>query len=143
MCVISISGLIRCNYKKSLWKFFNLTATEILTIIPSGNNYEKAIQFYLEIGFELDWKSETISILRKDKCRFFLQNNPNNWALDNFMMVLEVENLDDWWEKLNGLELQKKYEGVKLKAPEVYSWGKKEIHLIDICGVLWHISVPS
>lgn len=124
-------------------KIFNLTATEILTIIPSGNNYEKAIQFYLEIGFELDWKSETISILRKDKCRFFLQNNPSNWGLDNFMMVLEVENLDDWWEKLNELELQKKYEGVKLKAPKVYPWGKKEIHLIDTCGVLWHISVPA
>src|SRR2546423_13613816 len=122
---------------------FNLTTTEILTIIPSGNDYEKAIQFYLEIGFELDWKSETISILRKDKCRFFLQNNPNNWALDNFMMVLEVETLNDWWEKLNGLELEKKYEGVKLKAPEVYPWGKREIHLIDTCGVLWHISVPA
>lgn len=122
-------------------KNFNLTATEILTIIPSGKDYEKAIQFYLEIGFELDWKSETISILRKDNCRFFLQNNPNNWAQDNFMMVLEVENLNDWWEKLNGLELPKKYEGVKLKAPEVYAWGKKEIHLIDPCGVLWHISV--
>lgn len=59
------------------------------------------------------------------------------------MMVLETENLDDWWEKLNGLELQKKYEGVKLKAPEVYPWGKKEIHLIDTCGVLWHISVSA
>lgn len=28
----------------------NLTAKEIIAFIPSGKNYEKAIQFYLEIG---------------------------------------------------------------------------------------------
>ena len=121
----------------------NLTATEIMTFINSGKNYEKAVLFYLEIGFDLDWKSDEIAILRKDKCRFFLQNLQNEWAKDNFMMNMEVENLNDWWKKLNGLNLHEKYEGVKLKAPENYPWGKREIHLIDPCGVLWHISVPA
>ena len=58
------------------------------------------------------------------------------------MMVLEVENLDDWWKHLQSLNLHEKYDGVKLRAPENYSWGNREIHLIDPCEVLWHISVP-
>jgi len=57
------------------------------------------------------------------------------------MMTLEVEDLDAWWEKLSVLELEKKYTEVKLKAPENYPRGKREIHLIDPSNVLWHISV--
>ena len=119
----------------------NLSVLEITTFISAGKNYEKAIQFYLEIGFELDWKSNEIAILKKDKSRFFLQNYPNAWAQDNFMMNLEVANIDDWWSKLSNLNLEEKYGGVKLKAPQDYPWGKREIHLIDPCGVLWHIAV--
>lgn len=121
----------------------NLTAKEILTFIPSGKNYKKAIEFYLELGFQMDWQWDGYSSFRKDKCRFILQDNENGWGKDNFMMVLEVEDLDDWWTHLDRLELPKRYEGVKLKAPENYSWGNREIHLIDPCEVLWHICVPS
>ncbi|MBD0299485.1 MAG: VOC family protein [Nitrososphaera sp.] len=121
----------------------NLKAKEILTFIPSGKNYKKAIEFYLELGFQLDWQTEDYCSFGKDNCRFLLQNNPSNWGKDNFMMVLEVENLDDWWKHLVSLELQKKYDGVKLRAPENYPWGNREIHLIDPCEVLWHISVPA
>ena len=121
----------------------NLKAKEILTFIPSGKRYKEAIRFYLEIGFELVWESEEMCLLKRDGCRFFLQNYKNEWAHDNFMMVLEVENLADWWTNLSSLNLPDRYNGVKLKAPEKYPWGKEEIHLIDPCGVLWHISVDA
>ena len=40
--------------------------------------------------------------------------------MKNLMMVLEVQNLDDWWAMLSALELEKKYKGVKLTAPANY-----------------------
>jgi hypothetical protein len=120
----------------------NLRAKEILTIFPSVTDFDAAISFYREIGFELDWRSHSMALLRKDKCKFLLQNSSNNWIDGNFMMVLEVEDLDDWWKHLDSLSLEEKYPGVRLRAPEDYPWGKREIHLIDPCGVLWHISVP-
>lgn len=123
-------------------EYLNLRAKEILTIFPSVTDFETAIEFYLEIGFETDWKSDSIAVLRKDQCKFLLQNSSNNWIDGNFMMVLEVENLDHWWKHLEGLGLAEKYPGVRLRPPEDYPWGKREIHLIDPCGVLWHISVP-
>jgi hypothetical protein len=85
----------------------NLKAIAIMTIIPSGVNYKTAILFYLEIGFTLDWESEQMCLFSKDSCRFLLQNNRSNWAHDNFMMVLDVENLSDWWKKLEALKLKK------------------------------------
>lgn len=117
-----------------------LTAKEILTFIPSVIDFETAKSFYIEIGFEVDFEDGSLAILKKDRCRFFLQNNPNNWIEDNFMMVLNVEDLDAWWTFLSGLDLASKYQGVKLRPPEVYPWGNREIHLIDPSGVLWHIA---
>src|SRR5262245_37745977 len=99
---------------------FNLRAKEILTIFPSVTDFETAIEFYLEIGFELDWKSDSMAVLRKDQCKFLLQNSSNNWIEGNFMMVLEVENLDHWWRHLEGLNLPEKYPSVRLRAPEDY-----------------------
>ena len=121
----------------------NLKAREIMTFIPSVIDYETAIRFYLEIGFAVDFRSDSIAVLNIDGCRFFLQNNSNNWIENNFMMLLEVEDLDDWWTRLDGLNLTERYKGVSLRPPEVYPWGNREIHLIDPCGVLWHISATK
>jgi hypothetical protein len=121
----------------------NLKALELSTFISGGDRYEETIRFYQEISFELDWRSDDIAIFRKGTLKFFLQKYPNAWMHDNFMMALEVENLDDWWTMLSSLGLEKKYSGVRLKAPQNYPWGKREIHLIDPVGVLWHISVSA
>ena len=64
------------------------------------------------------------------------------------MDIVDLEKINadfycDWWRHLERMELPKKYEGVKLKAPEIYPWGNREIHLIDPCEVLWHISVSK
>ena len=121
----------------------NLKAKEILTFIPSVVDFQTAKAFYLEIGFEIDHEDDSLAIFRMDACRFFLQNNSNNWIEGNFMMVLNVEDLDAWWSHLDSLNLPQRYKGVRLRAPEIYPWGNREIHLIDPCGVLWHIAVPA
>src|SRR5437868_11980586 len=93
----------------------NLRAKEILTFIPSVIDFQTAKQFYVDIGFEVAYEDDSLAILRKDACRFFLQNNSNNWIEGNFMMVLNVEDLDAWWEHLQGLDLETRYLGVKLR----------------------------
>lgn len=118
----------------------NLTAKGILTFIPSGEHYQKSIELYQEMGFTMGWHSPSFSFFQINNCGFILQHYKNDWAQGNFMMVLEVENLDDWWTKLSSLDLEKKYPGVKMKAPEMYPWGKREIHFIDLAGALWHIA---
>src|SRR4051812_29172635 len=118
----------------------NLTAKGITAFVPAGKNYQLAIEFFLELGFELQWRSEELSSFSKDNCRFFLQNFAHEEMQKNFMMSLEVENLDDWWQMIEAAKLTEKYPGVKIKAPEVYPWGIREVHLIDPAGVLWHIS---
>ena len=121
----------------------NLKVKELMTFVPSGSNFELSLQFYQDLGFEVDWKSEELAIMRIESFRFFLQKFENKEMQSNFMMNLEVENVDDWWKKIESLKLKDKYQGISLKAPEVYPWGKKEIHLIDPAGVLWHIAMRA
>ena len=121
----------------------NLTTRKIVTFIPSGNQegeFETAVQFYQEIGFTINAHTDEFAVFTKDESKFFLQKYPKEWIQGNLMMVLEVENLDDWWTMLTSLELERKYKGVKLTAPQIYPWGVREAHLVDVCGVFWHIS---
>lgn len=120
----------------------DMVATDMRAFVPAGDRYNEAIQFYIEMGFEIAWRSDSIALVKKDSFSFFLQNVPNNWAQDNFMMFMEVNDLDLWWKHLSALDLPEKYKGVRLKAPEIYPWGMREIHMIDPCGVLWHLAHP-
>ena len=117
-----------------------LKAKEIMAFVPAGANYELALSFYRDLGFEVSWKSNELAIVEKDACRFFLQNFANEEMQKNFMMDLAVEDLDRWWAHICKQDLVSRYPGVKATAPEVYPWGKREIHLLDPAGVLWHIS---
>lgn len=120
----------------------NLKVKDLMTFVPSGSNYQREIEFYEALGFIVGWKSEELALLKVGNFRFFLQNFENKEMQNNFMMNLDVENLDHWWSKINGLHLPEKFPGTKAKAPEDYPWGKREIHLITPAGVLWHIAVP-
>jgi uncharacterized glyoxalase superfamily protein PhnB len=121
----------------------NLKTREILAFVPSGKDYPLALAFYKDLGFEAEWASAELALLRRDGCRFFLQNFVNEEMQKNFMMSLEVEDLDAWWEKIESAKLAEKYPGVKAVPPRDYPWGRREIHLIAPDGALWHITAPS
>ena len=118
----------------------NLSVKDIRTFISGGDRFDITVKFYQEIGFTLQFKNNDLAGLGLDGCNFFLQRYPNKWMEGNFMMALEVESVDDWWQFLQPLNLEAKYPGVKVKEPMNYPWGKREIHLIDPVGVLWHIA---
>lgn len=118
-------------------------AREIMAFVPSGSDYPLALAFYQDLGFAVDFRSEELSLLRKDACRFFLQNFAHAGMQANFMMNLEVDDLDAWWAHIQAAGLPEKYPGARFKGPETYPWGKREIHVIDPAGVLWHIAVPA
>lgn len=118
----------------------DLRVKEIMTFVPAGKDFRLALDFYQDLGFEVDWESEELAVLRIGKCRFFLQRFENEEMRKNFMMNLDVENLDDWWEMIQSSVMGGKYAGVRAVPPKDYPWGKREIHLIGPDGVLWHIA---
>lgn len=116
-----------------------MRSVKIRPFVPSGSDYPLAQRFFEDLGFKKVYADDGLSIFQNDEQEFFLQNFNNQEFQDNFMLELRVEHLDDVWRHIQDTELEKKYP-IRAKAPEVYPWGSREIHLIDPAGVCWHIS---
>lgn len=118
----------------------SLKTNNITTFISAGSDLQKAIEFYTEIGFSLDYTDDEIAIMIIDENKIILQKYPAEWMHSNFMIILEVNDADAWYEKLKKLNLNQKYPGSNVREPQNFPWGKRVCHLIDLNGVLWHIS---
>src|SRR5579871_6699614 len=117
------------------------TVLDLKAFVPA-KDYELAKQFYLDLGFTLNWSSEQISEFQIGSFRFFLQAFYVKDHAGNFMMSLSVEDADAWWEQIERVGLQQKYPGIVAKPPKLQPWGVRVLYLSDPTGVLWHISDP-
>ena len=111
----------------------------LMTFVPA-KDYGISTKFFLDLGFTLNWESEEVKEFEVGGFTFLLQNfYVKDWA-DNFMMLLMVKDLEAWWRRIQELRLVGRYEGVRAKPLQDYSWGLREVHLIDPAGVLWHFA---
>lgn len=110
-----------------------------LKVFVPAKDYALSTRFYEDLGFAVNWESDQIKEMKVGEYAFLLQNYyQEDWA-NNFMFHLMVEDLDAWWEHIQSKRLTEKYPDAKVKEPQDYPWGLREIHLIDPTGVLWHI----
>jgi hypothetical protein len=114
----------------------NINVNSIRTFIGS-KNYDVSRSFYLDIGFEEMSVHDKMSYFKMGEFGFYLQDAYVKDWIENSMIFMEVESPEDLLEVIKGLELPKKYKGVKLSAMVHNDWGK-EFFLHDPSGVLWH-----
>lgn len=108
------------------------------TFVPA-KDYQLSREFYKKLGFEETYYSEGLAVFKIGDFTFYLQNYyQKNWA-ENFMMLLEVDDVDQFWSYVQSLNLQSEFEGIRFRKPQTEDWGK-EFHMIDPAGVLWHFA---
>ncbi len=94
--------------------------------------------FYKDLGFEESVISKNMSYFKIfETLGFYLQDAYVKDWVDNCMLFLEVDNVEQYWNELQNLELQHKYKGVKLTPVRYEDWGS-ECFLHDPSGILWH-----
>ena len=114
------------------------TANDVKIFVPS-RDYEESLGYYQALGWKLNWKSDGLSELELGNSRFFLQKFfVKEWA-HNFMMYINVDDAQAWYEHIKNHLDQSKYETARVNPP------KKEPHAIvtyawDPCGVLLHFA---
>jgi uncharacterized glyoxalase superfamily protein PhnB len=112
---------------------------DIKAFVPAkDHNVSKA--FYTDLGFTINWSNDEIAELQMGSFRFLLQKFYVAQHAGNFMMSLNVENADAWWEHIQRKEFTRKYPGIMCKPPEMQPWGMRVLYLSDPTGVLWHIA---
>src|SRR6266576_3829679 len=102
----------------------DLVANSLLPFVPSGKDYEASRRLFADLGFEERWESDGYAGFR------------NGGA--EFMVRLNVDDLDRWWDSISQKGLDRTYPGVRFSGPTNHPWGR-EIDFIDLAGVCWHI----
>lgn len=110
----------------------------IEAFVPSGKDFQKSKELFLELGFKVVWEASDYVGFENNDCRFILQDFDNTDFAENFMLSVKVDDLDDFYKEISALNLPEKF-GVKLNAPKDFPWGR-EVNLIDIAGVCWHFA---
>lgn len=112
---------------------------DMKAFVPA-KDHEISKAFYTDLGFTINWSNAEIAELQMGSFRFLLQKFYVAQHAGNFMMSLNVENADAWWEHIQRKEFTKKYPGIMSKPPEMQPWGLRVLYLSDPTGVLWHIA---
>lgn len=110
----------------------------IEAFVPSGKDFQKSKELFLELGFSVNWEADNYVGFENNGCKFVLQNYDSKDFAENFMMNVTVDDLDEFWQKITQKNLPEKF-GVKLTEPKKFPWGR-EVNLIDIAGVCWHFA---
>lgn len=122
------------------------TAVETLSLqpfVPSGKDFKLACDFFVDLGFTKDWDYDgECAGFTCGQAKFILQNYDKKDFAQNFMVRIDVSDLDLWWQEIEKLHLDKKYPGVKVAPPKDFPWGR-EVNIIDPAGVCWHIGTKG
>lgn len=115
----------------------NLTEVEMKAFVPA-RDFAVSKAFYVALGFEVPWSSETVAYVRYGSASFLLRNFFVAEHANNFVMHLLVENVDDWYEHVIASGVLERF-GVRIEPPKDRPWRIRDFPLTDPTGVLWHI----
>jgi predicted enzyme related to lactoylglutathione lyase len=116
--------------------------TTLYPFVPSGPNFEVALEFFAELGFVKLWQDGGLAGLRFGGAYFILQNiDVPEWQT-NQMITFEVDDLDAYWSEIEVMGLPLRFAGVRLRPPTDFAWGR-EVHIVDPGGVCWHVRQSS
>lgn len=106
--------------------------------VPSGRDYARSKQFFLDLGFTCAWENGGCAELRLGGAAFILQDFHHDDMQRNFMIFVRVADLDAWWEHVRTTGVLERHPGTAAKPPTLFPWGQREVHLVDPAGVCWH-----
>ena len=104
--------------------------------VPSGKDFERAKQFFLELGFSISWDAGDIVGFERDACRFNLQKYDHKEFAENLMISVKVDNVDEFRMLALDKQLPEKF-GIRISQPKQQPYGM-EVNVIDMAGVCWH-----
>lgn len=111
------------------------TLKSISPIIPAGDNLEKAIAFYEQLGFTTTYREGnpvTMAIVRRDSAEIFLQKNDDKHLAEWTTFRIQVEQIEQLYQEFQAKDGGIIHPNGKL---QMKPWGAKEFAILDLAGV--------
>jgi hypothetical protein len=119
----------------------DLRALGLIPFVPGGKDYRSSRRLFAELGFEEIWESGGYAGFRNGDAEFILQDLDHEELARNLMIRIVVPDVDRWWSEVSRIAIEETYPGVRFRPPTDFPWGR-EVHLVDLAGVCWHIGGP-
>ena len=100
-------------------------------------HFEISRRLYHDLGFTETVINPKMSLFTMESVAFYLQDAYVKDGVDNTMVFVEVVDVQKFWISLWSLDLESKYENVRLIPIRKQSWGS-ECFVHDPSGILWH-----
>lgn len=128
-----LHGIIQCSP-------YLMPTPSIRSLRPfiGAKDYAISRRFYQAWGCTETVLSPAMSLFSLGSVSFYLQDAYVPDWLDNTMLFLEVEDVEQYWQRLTALDLPGQFAGVRVLPIRQQVWGK-ECFVHDPAGVLWHI----
>jgi hypothetical protein len=104
--------------------------------VPSGNDFERSTQFFVELGFKISWEDSNYVDFEKDGCKFLLQRFDKPEFAQNYMLTVSVDNAEQFRSYVLDKKLSERF-GIRIGEVTQRPYGK-EVNIIDVAGVCWH-----
>jgi hypothetical protein len=104
--------------------------------VPSGKDFIKSKEFFIELGFTINWEVPDYIGFQKDECRFILQNYDKIEFAQNFMLSVKIDNVQEFRNYMIENKLPEKF-GIRIGQISKQPYGM-EVNIIDLAGVCWH-----
>jgi predicted lactoylglutathione lyase len=104
--------------------------------VPSGSNFQQSKEFFVALGFTINWDGGDYIGFEKDGCKFILQKYDVKDFAENFMISVSIDNAQKFWDEVNDKQLIQKF-GIRITKPKQQPYGI-EVNVIDLAGVCWH-----
>lgn len=106
-----------------------------------SKNFSESRKFYNQMGFTEAVLFHNLSYFSiEEGFGFYLQDAYVEDWVNNTMLFLEVNNLSDYLQQLQALNLPHHFPEVRLSQIQAENWGQ-QFFLHDPSGILWHVGV--
>lgn len=116
-------------------------ASDIKPFVGS-RDFEESRDFYLALGWQLNWEQEDLAELELGGCRFYLQRYYQRQWCENSMLHVTVEDAEGWYRHVTKVLEQRSYGAARVKPPREESYGSLVTYVWDPVGVLLHLAQP-
>jgi hypothetical protein len=109
--------------------------SSIRPFVPSGSDFEKSKEFFVALGFTINWEEPDYVDFEKDGCKFILQRFNKHEFAQNFMLTIRIDNAEKFREFVLDKKMPEQF-GIQIGEITQQPYGR-EVNLIDVAGVCW------
>ena len=119
----------------------NLNAAGSKTFIGS-KDFEVSRDFYIAMGWALNWEQEDLAELTLGSSSFYLQRYYQRKWCENSMLHITVEDAQAWFEQATRVLSARSYGAARVRPPKRENYGALVTYVWDPAGVLLHFAQP-